>query len=168
MRACLCTLKVKRLELLTPNVEHICLQFFDVIGWMAEGHPAYKNWMVRYWHGYLSGARCKWFACCPADATVTQSSLASSSSRMVYLSAASLLRLSCNKRLLNGCSSSSSWYTYTPRQSLNMHWPGCQKIKGHGYTVTKTVTFARMLVAAVAIVLLLPARNCMIYCLAFF
>ena len=24
-----------------------------------EGHPACKNWVVRYWHGYLSGARCK-------------------------------------------------------------------------------------------------------------
>jgi len=27
-----------------------------------EGHLACKNWVVRYWHGYLSGARCKWFA----------------------------------------------------------------------------------------------------------
>jgi len=26
-----------------------------------EGHPACKNWLVRYWHLYLSGARCKWF-----------------------------------------------------------------------------------------------------------
>jgi len=25
-----------------------------------EGHPACKNGVVRYWHGYLSGARCKW------------------------------------------------------------------------------------------------------------
>jgi len=24
-----------------------------------EGHPACKNRLVRYWHGYLSGARCK-------------------------------------------------------------------------------------------------------------
>ena len=23
-----------------------------------EGHPACKNWVVRYWHGYLSGSRC--------------------------------------------------------------------------------------------------------------
>jgi len=27
-----------------------------------EGHPACKNWVVRYWHGYLSGVRYKWFA----------------------------------------------------------------------------------------------------------
>jgi len=27
-----------------------------------------KNWVVRYWRGYLSVARCKWFAYDPADA----------------------------------------------------------------------------------------------------
>jgi len=41
-----------------------------------EGHPACKSWLVRYWHGYLSGVRCKWFAYGPADATATPSSLA--------------------------------------------------------------------------------------------
>ena len=31
-----------------------------------------KNWVVRYWHGYLSGVRCKWFARYgPADVTAT-------------------------------------------------------------------------------------------------
>jgi len=34
-----------------------------------ERHPACKNWVVRYWHGYLFEARCKWFAYGPADAT---------------------------------------------------------------------------------------------------
>jgi len=56
---------------------------------------------------YLSGARCKWFAYGPCDATATPSSLAPVKSRMVYLSGASLPRLSW-KRPLNGCSSSSS------------------------------------------------------------
>ena len=28
-------------------------------------------WVVRYWHGYLSGVRCKWFAYVPAGATAT-------------------------------------------------------------------------------------------------
>jgi len=28
-----------------------------------------KNWLMKCWRGYLSGARCKWFACGPADAT---------------------------------------------------------------------------------------------------
>jgi len=32
-----------------------------LVGWQ-EGHPTCKNWVVRYWHGYLSGARCTWFA----------------------------------------------------------------------------------------------------------
>jgi len=41
-----------------------------------EEHPVCKNWVVRYWRGYLSGARCKWFAYGPADATATPSSLA--------------------------------------------------------------------------------------------
>ena len=35
-----------------------------------EGHPACKNWAVRYWRGYLSGARCR-LAYVPADATAT-------------------------------------------------------------------------------------------------
>jgi len=39
-----------------------------------EGHPACKNWVVRYWRGYLSGVRCKWFAYGPADATAIPSS----------------------------------------------------------------------------------------------
>ena len=38
-----------------------------------EGHPACKNWVVRYWHSYLS-------AYGPTDATATPSS----SSRMVF------------------------------------------------------------------------------------
>jgi len=41
-----------------------------------EGHLACKNWVVRYWHGYLSGVRCKWFAYGPADAIAIPSFLA--------------------------------------------------------------------------------------------
>jgi len=51
-----------------------------------EGHPACKNWVVRYWRGYLSGVRCKWFAYGLADATATPSSLAPVKSTVVYLS----------------------------------------------------------------------------------
>ena len=36
-----------------------------------ERHPACKNWVMRYWRGYLSGVRWKWFAYGPADATAT-------------------------------------------------------------------------------------------------
>jgi len=35
-----------------------------------EGHPACKNWVVRCWRGYLSGARCR-LAYGPANATAT-------------------------------------------------------------------------------------------------
>jgi len=56
-----------------------------------------KNWVMRCLHGYLSGAKCKWFAYGPADATATPSFLASLKSRMIYLSGAGLLRLSQKK-----------------------------------------------------------------------
>ena len=47
----------------------IWLQCFDTVGWRQEAHPACKNWVMRCWCGYLSGARCRLFACGPADAT---------------------------------------------------------------------------------------------------
>jgi len=53
--------------------------------------------MGRYWCGYLSGARCKLFACGAADATATSSSFAPVKSRMVYLSGAGLPRLFSKK-----------------------------------------------------------------------
>jgi len=34
-------------------------------------HPACENRVMRCWPGYLSGARCRWFAYDPADANVT-------------------------------------------------------------------------------------------------
>jgi len=84
-----------------------------------EGCPACKNWVVRYWRGYLSGTRCKWFAYGPADAITTLSSLAPVKSRLVYLFGAGLLRLSWKKRLLHRCSSSSSssWWSWSTGSS---------------------------------------------------
>jgi len=35
-----------------------------------KGIQPVKNWVMGCWHGYLSGARCR-FAYCPADATAT-------------------------------------------------------------------------------------------------
>jgi len=65
--------------------------------------------VVRYWHGYLSGARYRWFADGPGDATATPSSLARVKSRMVYLPFwCRLTRVVLKKRPLNGCSSSST------------------------------------------------------------
>ena len=69
---------LQMLEFFLSLVEiwHCCLGVINSI-WLV------KNWVMRFWFGYLSGARCKWFACGPADATATQSSLASSKSRLV-------------------------------------------------------------------------------------
>jgi len=39
-----------------------------LIGCQKE-HPACKNWVMRCWCGYFSGARCRLFAYGPADAT---------------------------------------------------------------------------------------------------
>jgi len=68
-----------------------------LIAWWQEGHPACKNFVVRYWHRYLSAERCKCFAYGPADATATPSSLTPAKSRMVYLSGAGLPRFSWRK-----------------------------------------------------------------------
>ena len=89
-----------------------------LVGWQ-KGHLACKNWVVRYWHGYLSGVRCKWFAYVPADATAGPSSLAPLKSRwFTYLV---LAYLGCpGKRLLNWCSS--RW------------WGGC----GISWTICKS------------------------------
>ena len=40
--------------------QSVGLQCFDAVG-LAAGRASglWKNWVVRYWHGYLSGARCK-------------------------------------------------------------------------------------------------------------
>jgi len=49
-----------------------------------------KNWVMRCWHGYLAGKRCKWFACGPADATATSTTLTSLKSRLAFFSHACL------------------------------------------------------------------------------
>ena len=71
---------------------------------LLVGRPACKKYgPMRCWRGCLCGAKCKWFAYSPADATATPSSRASTKSRMVYPSGTSLPRLSWKKRPLNSC-----------------------------------------------------------------
>ena len=60
-----------------------------------------KNWVMLYLHGYLYGARCRWFGYRSADATATPSSLASVKYRTVYLLVVGIPRLSWKKRPLN-------------------------------------------------------------------
>ena len=55
--------------------------------------------VVGYWHGYLSGMWCRWFAYGPTDAIANPSSLASVKSRIVYLSGAGLPGLSWKKAI---------------------------------------------------------------------
>jgi len=42
-------------------------QCFDNAGMVSSR----ASRVMRYWHGYLSGAKCKWFAYGPADASAT-------------------------------------------------------------------------------------------------
>jgi len=68
-----------------------------------EEHPACKNWVMRCWHGYLSAARCNWFAYGPADATATPSFLAWLKSRTVLHFWRQLTQVVLEKRPLNKC-----------------------------------------------------------------
>jgi len=80
----------------------ICCGLTLLIGHQEE-HLACKKWMMRCWRGYLSRARCKWFAYDRADATATTSSLALLKSRMVSPFWCQLTQVVMEKRLLNGC-----------------------------------------------------------------
>ena len=75
--------------------------------------------MTGCWHGYLSEARCKWFAYGPANATVTPSSLASLKSRMVLPFSCQLTQVVLEKRSLNGCS-----IVYMQHSKRNILQPG--------------------------------------------
>ena len=61
--------------------DNIAFSALTLLVGRQEGHPACKNRVVRCWHGYLSGARCR-LAYVPADATATHC-LASVKSRLV-------------------------------------------------------------------------------------
>jgi len=60
--------KVNDQDFALTNAKGNCLQRFDAFKWVAG--IACKNRVVGCWHGYLSGARCR-FAYGPADATAT-------------------------------------------------------------------------------------------------
>jgi len=72
--------KIIAISVITAKL-HI-VHCFDTVGWKSI-QPA-KHWVMRCRHGYLYGARYRWFAHVPADATATPStSLASLKSRIV-------------------------------------------------------------------------------------
>jgi len=66
-----------------------------------KGIRPVKNRVVGYWHGYVSGARCR-LAYGPADATATHC-LASVKSRLVLPFWYRLTQVVLEKRPLNGC-----------------------------------------------------------------
>jgi len=70
---------------------------FTLLFGRLEEHPACKKWAMRCWHGYLSGARCRWLAYGPADATATTPSRASLKFRVVLPFWCWLTRLSCKR-----------------------------------------------------------------------
>jgi len=107
------------IQTIHPNCMPRLTQPFTLLGvvkWVStfgqssnnKWHPACENSVVRYWHGYLSGVRCRWSAYGPTDAIAIPLSLAPLKSRTVYLSGAGFISLSWKRRPLNGCSSSSS------------------------------------------------------------
>ena len=89
----------------------VCLQCWQSVVGHQEEHPARKNWVLRCWCGYLSGVRCRLFLnmvhLMPLHSQ-TPSSLASFRFRLVWPFWYWLTQVVLEKRLLNGCTSSSS------------------------------------------------------------
>ena len=103
-------LYLKWMKQVTSNLDHIlnraCASKHDKWYWWSwscdpcetvNTFYTFGGEVMRYWHGYLSGVRCNWIACGPADATATSSSLAPVKSKIVYLSGAGLPKLSWKK-----------------------------------------------------------------------
>ena len=73
------------------NISHCHCWLFSsfsaliLLVWCQEEHMACKNWVMRYWCGYLSGARCRLFACGPADATVSKTPLSLASFKFILV-----------------------------------------------------------------------------------
>jgi len=102
---------------LVIKVDRDIISVLTLLDGRQEGHPACKNWVVRYWHGYLSGARCKLFAYGPGYATATPSSLAPVKEWFTFLV---LAYPGCpGKRPLNRCSSGSG------RHHAHNHFDNC-------------------------------------------
>jgi len=64
-----------------------------------EEHPGCKNWVIKCWHGYVSGARCEWFAYSSADGHCHAVISYFISMQIVWCW---LIQVVLEKRLLNG------------------------------------------------------------------
>ena len=114
------TVSVKA-RLLKQYAAFLCLWYFhwlkvkvtfSALTQLVGQHPASKNWVLRCWHGYLCGVRCRLFAYGPADATALQSpsSLALFVSRLVFLFWYRLAHVVLESRPLNWCCSTKMFY----------------------------------------------------------
>ena len=93
------------------NCVCVCYAFsaLTLLVWWLKEHPACKNWLMRYWCGYPSGARCRLFAYGPADATAIPKPhhvLPHLNPDWFYLSGTGIPKLSWKKSQLNVCHSS--------------------------------------------------------------
>jgi len=61
----------------TLSESELSVLWLTLLARHQEEHPACKNWMARYRHGYLSGAICTLFAYSSADATASQNPIIS-------------------------------------------------------------------------------------------
>jgi len=71
-----------------------------------EEHPACRNWVMRCWCGYLSGARYRLLACGSATAPENPWSFASFKPKTGFTFLLLAYSVVLEKRLLNGCCSS--------------------------------------------------------------
>jgi len=89
------------------NAIHILAEFafsaWTLLVGRQEEHLVCKHLSNGCWRGYLSGARCKYFAYGPADATAIPSSLAPAKSRLVLPFWCRLTQIVLQKRPLSGC-----------------------------------------------------------------
>jgi len=96
---------------------HKCTYFISCCSWVVfpsvlwqcwlgirKSIQPVKCWVIGCWRGYLSGARCKWFAYSLADATATPSSLALLNKVQIGLTSLCwLTQVVLEKKPLNGC-----------------------------------------------------------------
>ena len=103
-----------------------------------EGHLACKNWLIRCWRGYLPGARCRWFAYGPADATATPSSVASLKPGYRQPFWCRLIQVVLEKRPLNRCRVPEENLWDNHNRFFQAECPSC-----HSATVRITCIFIR-------------------------
>ena len=90
------------------KIKHILIAYFLsaltlLVGWLESIWPV-KNWVMGSWCGYLSGAKCNWFAYGPPDATTNPiiTCIIKIQNGSVFL--VSSYQVVLEMRLLNGCS----------------------------------------------------------------